>query len=216
MSWTGAGDGMTRMSRDRDADGRPRNARPRDILGRPLPRDAESAVPRVPDDLVVFGEAAVELGQRYLDEGLPFHAHEVFEAAWKQGPADERDFWQGLAQLAVGVTHALRGNRIGARALLGRAVERLSRYAGPTYGVDTDEVVRHVREYCARLDDGDGELPGIRLLGRTAPPSTTSVSAGNSGAKAGNGSARGIGSADAGNGSAGIGNAGRDVGNGAR
>ncbi|WP_261993079.1 DUF309 domain-containing protein, partial [Streptomyces sp. adm13(2018)] len=43
---------------------------------------------------------------RLLDAGMPFHAHEVFEDAWKSGPASERDLWQGLAQLAVGLTHA--------------------------------------------------------------------------------------------------------------
>ena len=48
--------------------------------------------------------------QRLLDAGFPFQAHEVLEAAWKSAPDAERDLWQGLAQLAVGLTHALRGN----------------------------------------------------------------------------------------------------------
>ena len=48
--------------------------------------------------------------QRLLDAGLPFHAHEVLEAAWKAAPPDERELWRGLAQLAVGLTHLQRGN----------------------------------------------------------------------------------------------------------
>ena len=55
----------------------------------------------------------------------PFHAHEVLEAAWKSGPAQERDLWQGLAQIAVGLTHARRGNARGAVALLRRGAERV-------------------------------------------------------------------------------------------
>src|SRR5436190_733808 len=63
-------------------------------------------------------------------DGRPFHAHEVLEAAWKSGPAGERDLWQGLAQIAVGLTHARRGNARGAVALLSRGAERVRGYQG--------------------------------------------------------------------------------------
>lgn len=68
---------------------------------------------------------------------MAFNAHEVLEAAWKNGPDAERMLWQGLAQIAVGVTHIQRGNRKGAVTLLERAVWRLARddRAAP-YGVD--------------------------------------------------------------------------------
>ena len=120
--------------RDRDPAGRPRNARPRDGLGRPLGR-AGGAVSapvseseRIPDDLVISGNEAAVLADRLLRDGRPFHAHEVLEAAWKSGPADERDLWQGLAQIAVGLTHARRGNARGAVALLRRGTERVRGY----------------------------------------------------------------------------------------
>ena len=118
------------MRRDRDPAGRPRNARPRDGLGRPLDRAADpgSAADRIPDDLVITGAEAAALADRLLREGRPFHAHEVLEAAWKYGPASERDLWQGLAQIAVGLTHARRGNARGAVALLTRGVQRVRGY----------------------------------------------------------------------------------------
>jgi hypothetical protein len=76
--------------------------------------------------------AALALAQDLLDAGRPFHAHEVLEDTWKGAPPQERDLWQGLAQLAVGLTHALRGNRRGAVALLARGSERIAGYAdGP-------------------------------------------------------------------------------------
>src|SRR5664279_3897685 len=96
---TDSGDG-----RDRDPAGRARNARPRDGLGRPLPRGAPSGMERVPDKLDMAIPEAVALAQRYLDAGQPFHAHEVLELLWKTGPEGERDLWQGLAQIAVGLT----------------------------------------------------------------------------------------------------------------
>jgi hypothetical protein len=117
--------------RDRDPAGRPRNARPRDGLGRPLghadPAEA-SGSERIPDDLVIGGDEAAALADQLLRDGRPFHAHEVLEAAWKSGPAEERDLWQGLAQIAVGLTHARRGNARGAVALLRRGAERVRGY----------------------------------------------------------------------------------------
>ena len=52
-----------------------------------------------------------------LEDGRPFAAHEVLEACWKACSGEERDLWQGLAQVCVGLTHAARGNRVGAARL---------------------------------------------------------------------------------------------------
>ncbi|MEU3747179.1 MULTISPECIES: DUF309 domain-containing protein [Streptomyces] len=116
---------MDGTTRDRDEEGRARSARPRDGLGRPLPYGAEG-VPRQPEGVVRTPGETVREAQRLLDAGMPFHAHEVFEDAWKSGPAAERDLWQGLAQLAVGLTHAARGNREGGARLLRRGADRLT------------------------------------------------------------------------------------------
>jgi hypothetical protein len=121
------------VTRDRDPAGRPRNARPRDGLGRPLdradgPGSGVAGTDRIPDDLVITGAEAAALADRLLRDGRPFHAHEVLEAAWKSGPATERDLWQGLAQIAVGLTHARRGNARGAIALLSRGADRVRGY----------------------------------------------------------------------------------------
>ena len=113
------------MTRDRDP-AWPRNARPRDALGRPLDRAvAEAGQAPIPDDLAITGPDAARLADQLLRDGRPFHAHEVLEAAWKSGPASERDLWQGLAQIAVGLTHARRGNARGAVALLRRGAQRV-------------------------------------------------------------------------------------------
>jgi len=138
--------------RDRDAAGRARNARPRDALGRPLPRGA-AGDERIPDDLVLPPAQALRLAQQLLDEGRPFHAHEVLEASWKTAPAAERDLWQGLAQIAVGLTHALRGNAPGAAALLRRGADRVAGYPGPApHGIDAAGVCQAAREMAARVE----------------------------------------------------------------
>jgi predicted metal-dependent hydrolase len=96
----------------------------------------------MPDDLSVTPEEALDRAQRLLDDGRPFHAHEVLEAAWKAAPAGERELWRGLAQLAVGLTHARRGNAAGAARLLERAALRIAAYGDdPPYGIDVAGIV---------------------------------------------------------------------------
>lgn len=127
--------------RDRDESGRPRNARPRDALGRLLPPGSEG-VPRIQDDLELSPSESLAYAQDLLNQGLAFSAHEVLEAAWKNGPDDERLLWQGLAQLAVGITHVQRGNRDGATTLLRRGSDRLGGVDHPApHFVDVDGLV---------------------------------------------------------------------------
>ena len=122
--------------RDRDAEGRARNARPRDALGRPLPYGA-AGEERAPEGIVRPPDRALAEAQELLDAGRPFHAHEVLEDAWKSAPDPERQLWRGLAQLAVGLTHAMRGNPRGAAKLLDRGAGNLAPYAGaPPHGID--------------------------------------------------------------------------------
>jgi hypothetical protein len=169
----GPGPGEPLDARERDARGRPRNARPRDGLGRPLPRGADG-VPRVPDDFVLPpGEALLE-AQRLLDAGRPFHAHEVLEATWKAADARERALWQGLAQLAVGLTHLDRGNAPGAAALLRRGRDRIAGYRPAPYGIDVPALVSWATAGAERLDTGAGtDLPAMPRLA-AAPRSSWS------------------------------------------
>ena len=143
---------MVSIARDRDPTGRPRNSRPRDAAGRPLPHGA-AGVERVPEDLVLSADESVTEAQRLLDAGLPFPAHDVLEAAWKAAPTEERELWRGLAQLAVGLTHAQRGNATGAVALLDRAAERIGSWAAPVpAGVDIAGLRAHADALARRIE----------------------------------------------------------------
>lgn len=147
---SGTSDGGTAQGRDRDEEGRARSARPRDGLGRPLPYGAPG-VRRQPEGVVRDPEETVVEAQALLDAGKPFHAHEVFEDAWKSGPEEERALWRGLAQLAVGLTHSARGNVKGGARLLRRgagAVEEWGAGSGRRrpHGVDLAGVGAWARE----------------------------------------------------------------------
>ncbi len=160
--------------RDRDAAGRPRNARPRDELGRPLPPGRPGAT-RIPDDLALPPAEALQTAQRLLDTGRPFHAHEVLEASWKQAPAPERELWRGLAQIAVGLTHAQRGNARGAVALLRRGGERIGGYgAAAPHGIDAAGLALACTRLADRIEteglDPRTVRPGLVLV-PARPPS---------------------------------------------
>ncbi|MEV3987828.1 DUF309 domain-containing protein [Streptomyces sp. NPDC049837] len=155
---------MNRTRRDRDEEGRARNARPRDGLGRPLPY-GEAGVERQPEGVERTPAETVREAQRLLDAGMPFHAHEVFEDAWKSGPEEERELWRGLAQLAVGLTHAARGNTAGGARLLLRGADRIGAFTDRPYGIDVGGLVAWARELAGRLEgvvDPVAEAPRLR------------------------------------------------------
>ncbi|MCW2557319.1 MAG: hypothetical protein JWP55_1283 [Mycobacterium sp.] len=147
--------------RDRDESGRPRNTRPRDALGRPLPPGSEG-IPRIPDELELTPAATLAYAQDLLDRGLAFNAHEVLEAAWKNGPEDERLLWQGLAQLAVGITHVQRGNLKGALAVLRSASGRLADARAAPHGIDAAGLADWADAVIADLAAG-ADITGQRL-----------------------------------------------------
>lgn len=145
--------------RDRDAEGRARNARPRDEFGRPLP-PGSAGVERIPEDLGLPPEQSLALAQDLLDRGLAFSAHEVLEGAWKCCPTDERPLWQGLAQLAVAITHIQRGNHKGALTLLARAADGIGSGEAPApYGIDALALVSYAERLAAGLRRGEVPPP---------------------------------------------------------
>jgi hypothetical protein len=150
------------VDRDRDRAGRANNARPRDELGRPLPKGS-AGVERIPDDLALAPAETLRYAQELLDRGRAFQAHEVLEAAWKNGPAPERELWQGLAQLAVGVTHVQRGNVNGALALLARGAANLPAPSTPVpHHIDAAGLREFASDLISRLSAGERPV-SVRL-----------------------------------------------------
>jgi uncharacterized protein len=121
----------------------------------------------VPEDASFTVPDGVSLADQMLRDGQPFHAHEVLEALWKTRPPAERDLWQGLAQIAVGITHARRGNARGAVTLLRRGASRMAGYSGPTYGIE--DVAGSARSLADRISR-EGLDPLERYALRLLPP----------------------------------------------
>jgi hypothetical protein len=128
--------------------------RPRDGLGRPLPRDCDPALagPPVPDVSGLTDSAVWQLALDFLDRGMPFHAHEVFEQRWRTCEVDYRGAWRAAAQWGAAETHAARGNDLGAARLALRALETLDSAQSLPPGVDAGRLT----EACTALVTNPG------------------------------------------------------------
>ena len=113
--------------------------------------DARGRTPPLPaaeaDSLFNEGVALFN-GVRY------WHAHEAWETLWRAAADDERDFYQGLIQLAAGLLHLQRRNQRGARNKLREGVARLQPYQPVNRGVMLDELVSSSKRYLEDLDAG--------------------------------------------------------------
>ena len=81
-------------------------------------------------------------------------------------PPHERDLWQGLAQLAVGLTHLARGNRTGAVTLLRRGAGRIEPMhpnsdALRPYDIDVPALVSFARDTADALESGARAMPPL-------------------------------------------------------
>lgn len=94
-----------------------------------------------------------------------FEAHEAWEALWHEAQGPEREFVQGMIQVASAMHHLQIGNMRGARILYGSGVELLSAYGDRFGGLDLDRLRRDFRSALTELLD----RPLESLAGRSAP-----------------------------------------------
>lgn len=83
-----------------------------------------------------------------------WHAHESWETVWRAAPDEERDFYQGLIQVAAGLLHLQRRNLRGARNKLGEGVAKLRRYEPAHHGIFVNELIGQATRLLDDLDAG--------------------------------------------------------------
>jgi uncharacterized protein len=103
-------------------------------------------------------EAAFKRGLEAIRAGRYFEAHEELEEAWREAPAEERDFFQGLVHVAVAWYQAGRGRPVATASQLEKAARRLGPFAPEHRGVDVESVLSQVEAARTRVADGSLEL----------------------------------------------------------
>jgi uncharacterized protein len=101
----------------------------------------------------------LERGLELIAAGEFFAAHEELEDEWREAPAEERDFLQGLVHVAVAWYQAGRGRRPGCERQLEKAARRLGPYAPRHRGVDVEAALRSVAAAQVLVAQGDLQLP---------------------------------------------------------
>jgi predicted metal-dependent hydrolase len=121
-------------------------------------------------------ELQARLGELYaaIDEfnnGWYFESHETLEDLWMVTPWPERQFMQGVIQLAAAFVHFARREYAGIFKLLDAALEKLAEFAPEAFGVDVGRLlvdVQRAREELEALGldhfaewDDEARLPRI-------------------------------------------------------
>lgn len=150
---------IQRLERDRDEAGRPANARPRDRFGRPLPRGADPDVTVEEFEFDSLDEALAKAVELWQAERF-FEAHEVLEDVWHAARQEDRLFWQGVIQVAVGCVHHQRGNPHGCVALWRKAAAKLEGYPDGHHGIGVDDLRAFAEGAADRVESAD-DLPPI-------------------------------------------------------
>ena len=96
--------------------------------------------------------------------GRYFEAHEALERLWLVAEGPDREFYQGVLQVAVGLHHEARGNRRGAESMLGKGVARLAPLTPSRLGVDVARLLDDVRAF-------EAAAPNAKRAPKLHPPS---------------------------------------------
>jgi hypothetical protein len=102
-------------------------------------------------------------GIELFNAGHYFQAHEVLEDVWRAAPAGQKQFFQGLVQVAVALHHHSRGNRTGARSVLARSMANLAGYPDSYGGIDLAALRATLNRCQQALARGDALLPPLRM-----------------------------------------------------
>lgn len=81
-----------------------------------------------------------------------FECHEVLEELWKQQTGEDRQFTQGLIQIAVAIHHLKRNNEKGALKLFDRGLARLKACSAGYAGIDVPSLIDEVERQRTSLD----------------------------------------------------------------
>lgn len=96
-----------------------------------------------------------------FNEGKFFAAHEALEALWLEVAGEEREFLQGLVQVAVALEHRARGNRAGAARVLARARRRLRGYGARHGGLALEAILGGAEAFLAGTRADPPHLPAV-------------------------------------------------------
>ena len=100
------------------------------------------------------GERLFQTAVALFNGARYWHAHEAWETLWRSAPDEERDFYQGLIQVAAGLLHLQRRNMRGARNKLTEGLAKLRPFEPAHRGIFVNELIGEARRLLDDLESG--------------------------------------------------------------
>ena len=91
-------------------------------------------------------------GIEEFNQGLYFECHETLEEIWLEDHGKDREFYQGIIQIAAGYFKWEQGVLTGAIKLWMSGLQKLERYGPAHLGVELDSFVSGVKENLKRVE----------------------------------------------------------------
>ena len=93
-----------------------------------------------------------------------FDAHEALEDVWRAAPPENKKFLQGMVQIAVAFHHHSKGNRVGMRSVLERAIRNLAEPPGSFAQIQLAALLQSLVQWREALDNNSPlpELPRMK------------------------------------------------------
>jgi predicted metal-dependent hydrolase len=116
-------------------------------------------------------EELLKRGVAEFNRGLFFECHETLEQIWLEEDGDEKDFCQGLIQIAAGYYKMEGGGLAGAIKLLSSGLGRLLPFRPAHDGIELDNFLENVEKSLRKLqglhaagrESGEVGVPTISL-----------------------------------------------------
>ncbi len=100
---------------------------------------------------VIHLPPAAEEGIRRFNAGFYFEAHDLLEEVWIERGGLERQFYQGLIQVAVGLYKIAGGNQGGAVSLLRKGLTKLRAARELATPIDLERLIAETAAVLARV-----------------------------------------------------------------
>ncbi|AFY65330.1 DUF309 domain-containing protein [Geitlerinema sp. PCC 7407] len=112
--------------------------------------------------------AAFWQGVEQFNQGEFYACHDTLETIWLEAVGPQRNFYQGILQIAVGIYHLSNANARGAMVLLGEGVGRLRSYEPDYAGVAVSPLIEQSLDLLETVQQADSEAIA-RLADRLRP-----------------------------------------------
>lgn len=120
---------------------------------------------------MVEKEGLLKRGVDEFNRRLFFECHETLEQIWLEEEGDEKDFYQGIIQIAAGYYKMEGGGLAGAIKLLGSGLDRLLPFRPAHNGIELGDFLKNVERnlkelkafYAAGREDVKVEAPTMSL-----------------------------------------------------